>query len=55
MMKYILLLLITSIGFAKVESVDVDNFVKKVSAKNNLNEQSVREILSHAQRQQSAR
>jgi membrane-bound lytic murein transglycosylase B len=52
-MKYILLLLITSIGFAKVESVDVDNFVKKVSAKNNLNEQSVREILSHAQRQQS--
>lgn len=53
MMKYLLLILITTASLAKVNPVDVDNFIKKASSTNNLNEQSIRNILNQAQRQQS--
>lgn len=53
MMKFILLLFFTSISFAKVNPIDVDNFINKVSTKNNLSKQSVRSILDQAKRQQS--
>ena len=54
-MKKILLLLsfISFISHAKVDQKTVDEFIVNTAAKNNLNEQTVRDIIKQAKRQQS--
>ena len=53
MKKFLLLILIASTSLAKINPIDVDTFIKNTASVNHLNEQSLREILSHAHRQQS--
>jgi membrane-bound lytic murein transglycosylase B len=49
----VLLLLTTSVSFAKVNQETVEEFIKNISESNNLNPQEVTEIISQAKRQQS--